>query len=70
MLTGVGPTALANGLLPASLARKFLRKGVDKTGTAPKMAPFGWQHVSSAGFPTPTSLASAARMLCFYAGGA
>jgi len=23
---------------------------------------FGWQHVSSAGFPTPTSLASAARI--------
>ena len=24
---------------------------------------FGWQYVSSAGFPTPTSLASAARIL-------
>jgi len=23
---------------------------------------FGWQHVSSAGFPTPTSLASATRI--------
>src|SRR5437870_12267087 len=26
---------------------------------------FGWQHVSSAGFPTPTSLASAARTFFF-----
>ena len=34
----------------------------DKGGVIANLVVFGWQHVSSAGFPTPTSLASAARI--------
>ncbi len=36
--------------------------GIDIFRTIFKYSVFGQQHVSSAGFPTPTSLASAARI--------
>ena len=34
-----------------------------KQGSVIEFTLFGWQYVSSAGFPTPTSLASAARII-------
>jgi hypothetical protein len=48
--------------VPAVNIRDYLDKLLTNEGTAIQFDLFGWQYVSSAGFPTPTSLASAARI--------
>jgi hypothetical protein len=43
-------------------SQNYVQKlSVDRLARKDKFSVFGWQYVSSAGFPTPTSLASAAR---------
>ena len=47
--------------IPGRVAALFWNP-IDKVLQKSNMHLFGWQHVSSAGFPTPTSLASATRI--------